>query len=170
MNLSGLLNRSRLSFAEFWTARDARERSMVAVAALVVIFGLGYAVLIAPAMAGREKLNKNMPLLRQQVAQMRALSGEAAGLAAKPATTQPALTRENIDAALARNGLKSQNVMLSGDFAKVQLANASFANTLYWLDEMQRTALLAVTDANIIALAAPDMIDATITLRLPAHE
>jgi general secretion pathway protein M len=170
MNLAGLLNRSSLSFSEFWAARNAREQSMLAVAALVVTFGLAYAVLIDPALGGREQLNRSLPVLRQQVAQMRALSNQAAALSAKPVAPPMPMSRENIEAALARNGLKAQSVMLSGDFAKVQLGSVSFANTLYWLDDMQKTSRLSATDANIVALDKPDTINATFTLRQPAHE
>jgi general secretion pathway protein M len=167
MNLSGLLDRSGLSFSEFWAARDARERAMLAVAALVATFGLYYALLIDPALAGRERLSKDLPVLRQQVAQMQAMAKEAAALSGKPAAPQMPLSRENIEMVLVRNGLKPQSVMLTGDFAKVQLAAVSFSGTLNWLDDMQRNALLSVTDANIVALAQPDMVNATFTLRLP---
>ena len=170
MNLTGLLNQSRQSFSEFWAVRDARERAMLAVAALVVTVGLAYALLIDPALSGRDQLNKNLPVLRQQVAQMQALSKEAAALSGKSASPLIAMSKENIEAALARNGLKPQSVMLTGDFAKVQLSAVSFAGTLNWLDDMQKTALLSVVDANIVALAQPDMVNATFTLRLPSHE
>jgi general secretion pathway protein M len=170
MNLTGLLNQSRQSFSEFWAVRDARERAMLAVAALVVTFGLAYALLIDPALAGRDQLNKNLPVLRQQVAQMQALSKEAAALSGKSAAPLIAMSKENIEAALARNGLKPQSVILTGDFAKVQLAAVSFAGTLNWLDDLQKTALLSVIDANIVALPQPDMVNATFTLRQPSHE
>jgi general secretion pathway protein M len=169
MNLTGLLNQSRQSFSEFWAMRDARERAMLAVAALVVTFGLAYALLIDPALSGRDRLHKNLPVLRQQVAQMQALAKEAAAFSAKPAAPLLAMTKENIEAALARNGLKPQSVMLTGDFAKVQLTAASFAATLNWLDDMQKTALLSVVDANIVALDKPDMVNATFTLRQPGN-
>jgi len=170
MNLTGLLNQSRQSFSEFWAVRDARERAMLAVAALVVTVGLAYALLIDPALSGRDQLNKNLPVLRQQVAQMQASSKEAAALSGKSASPLIAMSKENIEAALARNGLKPQSVMLTGDFAKVQLSAVSFAGTLNWLDDMQKTALLSVVDANIVVLAQPDMVNATFTLRQPSHE
>ena len=170
MNLADLLSRYRLTFTEFWSARNARERTMLAVAALVVTFGLAYAVLIGPALSGREQLNKNLPVLRRQVAQMRALSNQAALLALKPAVPPVAMSRESVEAALARNGLKAQNVLLNGDFAKVQLSSVSFANLLYWLDDMQKTSRLSVTDANIVALAQPDTVNATITLHQPGTD
>ena len=169
MNLANLLDQSRQSFSEFWAVRDARERAMLAVAALVVTFGLAYALLIDPALSGRGRLHKNLPVLRQQVAQMQALSKEAAALSGKSASPLIAMSKENIEAALARNGLKPQSVMLTGDFAKVQLAAVSFAGTLNWLDDMQKTALLLVVDANIVALDKTDMINATFTLRQPGN-
>jgi general secretion pathway protein M len=165
MNLTGLLNQSRQSFSEFWTVRDARERAMLATAAVFVILGLAYALLIDPALNGREQLKKNLPVLHQQVAQLQALAKEAAALSIKPATPLIAMSKENIEAALARNGLKPQSVVMTGDFAKVQLAAVSFAGTLNWLDDMQKTTLLSVVDANIVALDKPDMVNATLTLR-----
>ena len=71
---------------------------------------------------------------------------------------------------LARNGLKAQNVMLTGDFAKIQLASVSFASTLHSLDDMQKNALLFVVDANIVALAQPDMVNAIFTLHQQRNE
>ena len=170
MNLTSLWGQSRQSFSEFWAARDARERAMLAVAALVVTLGLIYALLIDPALSGRDRLNKNLPLLRQQVARMQALSRVAAALSGKTEAPSIVMSRENIEAALARNGLKPQSVMLTGDFAKVQLSAASFAGTLNWLNEMQKTAQISVVDASIVAQAQPDMVNAVFTLRQQGHE
>ena len=171
MSLTSLFEQATQSFSEFWMARNTRERAMLAGAALVVAFSLAYVLLIAPALAGREQLNKNLPKLRQQVAWIQALSKEAttlsgkAGLSAPGSSTAPlAISREVIDATLARNGLKAQNVMLTGDFVKIQFASVSFSGTLHWLDDMQKNALLFVVDANIVALAQPDMVNATFTL------
>ncbi|MGA8863019.1 MAG: type II secretion system protein M [Gallionella sp.] len=170
MNPADLINRYSLAFSDFWLARNARERTMLVAAALVVAFGLAYAVLIDPALSGRKQLSKDLPVLRQQLAQMRALSSQAALLSLKPAVQPVAMSRESIEAALARNGLKTQNVLLNGDFAKVQFSAVSFANMLSWLDEMQKTSRLTVTDAEIVALPQPDMVNATITLRQPGTD
>ena len=146
-------------------ARDARERAMLAAAATAAALGLFYALLIDPAVTGRSQLNKNLPELRQQVALLQALSKEAAALSGKTASPVPALSEESIKTTLAGKGLKPQSVTLSGDLAKVQLASASFADTLAWLDDMQKTARLSVVDASIVALPQPDMVNATLTLR-----
>jgi general secretion pathway protein M len=165
MNLADLISRYRQAFSEFWEARNVRERTLLALAAMVVAFGLVYSVLFDPALAGREQLNKNLPVLRQQVAQMRAMAKQASLLSATPAVPAAAMSREGIEAALARSGLKAQDVLLNGDFAKVQLNSASFASMLFWLDDLQKTAMLSVTDADIVALPQPDNVNATITLR-----
>ncbi|OFZ67904.1 MAG: general secretion pathway protein GspM [Betaproteobacteria bacterium RBG_16_56_24] len=165
MNLSGLINQYRQSFSAFLAARDARERALLSAAAVAVLLGLYYALLIGPALAGREHLNRNLPVLRQQAAQLQALSKEAAALSGKTAAPPIAMSKEIIEAALTRNGLKPQSVTLTGDFAKVQFAAVSFSGTLDWLEDMQRTAMLSVADANIVALTIPDTVDATISLR-----
>jgi general secretion pathway protein M len=170
MNLTGFLDSSKLSFSEFWAARDARERAMLTAAAAVVIFALVYALLIAPALTGREQMNRNLPQLRLQVAQLQALAKQAETLSGKPATAVATLSRENIEAALARSGLRPQSVISTGDYTKVQLAAVSFASTLTWLEEMQKTALLFVVDAEIVALAQADMVDAILTLRQARNE
>lgn len=170
MNLANLLTQFKLSFSEFWAVRNARERTMLSAAVIVIAFGLFYALLLAPALTGREQLNRNLPLLRQQVARLQALAKESAALAGNVSPTVATTSRENIEAALARNGLKPKSVTLTGDYAKVQLVAVSFAGTLVWLEEMQRTALLSVVDANIVALAQADMVDATLTLRQARNE
>lgn len=165
MSPNNLLDQLWQSFTEFWAARNARERTMLAAATAVVALGLTYATMIDPALTGREQLNNNLPVLRQQVAQMQALSKEVSTLSGTSAPTLAAITKESIEAALARKGLKPQSVMLTGDLVKVQLTAASFNGTLGWLDDMQKTALLSVVDANIVALDKADTVDATLTLR-----
>ena len=165
MNPANLLNRSGRSLSAFWIARDARERTMLAVAATTAALGLFYALLIGPALTGRDQLHKNLPELRQQAAQLQALSKEAEAISGKSAPQVAAISEESIKTALARSGLKPQSVTLTGDLVKVQFAAASFAGTLEWLDDMQKTARLSVVEANITALAQPDMVDVTLTLR-----
>lgn len=166
MSLINTLNRSVQSFSEFWAARNSRERMMLTAAAAVVTLGVLYALLIGPALSGREQLNKSLPLLRQQTAQLQAMAKEASGLSAKAALSAPPLmNKETIEAALMRKGLKAQTVALTGDVATVQLPSVSFASVIDWLDEMQKTALLSVAEANIVALSQPGMVNATLTLR-----
>jgi general secretion pathway protein M len=167
MSVAGTMKRSLQSLSEFWAARNARERMLLAAAAAVIIFGLIYVVLINPALEGREQLSKNLPVLRQQVAQLQAMAKEAAGLAgqSQAAPTVAPVSRESVEAGLARKGLKAQNIALTGDIVKIQLSSVSFSALLDWLADIQKTSQLAVIDANIVALSQPDMVNVTLTLQ-----
>ena len=166
MKLATVFQQSKHSFWEFWAARDARERIMLVAAAVVAGLGLIYIVLIDPALTGRAQINKNLPLLRQQVAQMQALAKEAATLSAEPTSIPPTtLSREFIVATMTGKGLPTQNVTVSGDQVTVQLTLASFAATLAWLDEIQKSSRLAVIQVDLVALEKADMINAKLTLR-----
>lgn len=170
MNLAGLSNQFGQSLAEFWAARDRRARAALAIATVAVAPALFYALLIAPALTGRDQLHKNLPELRQQVAQLQVLAKEAAAFSGKPAPQLAAMSEEGMQTALARKGLKPQSMTLNGDLAKVQLAAVSFAGMLEWLEDMQRTEGLLVVDANIVALDQPDRVNAVLTLRQPGNE
>ncbi len=164
------MNQAKQSFYQFWAARSGQERKMLTAAAFVIVLAAIYVLLIEPAREGRKQLTRNLPELRQQVAQIQALSKEAAVLSSKPAFTTPTLTRDNIEAALARKGLKPQKLTLSGDQVQIKLASASFVETLGWLEEMQSTTMLTVIDADIIALPEAGKVDATLSLRQQRNE
>lgn len=170
MNLSGLFGQSGQSLAKFWAARDARAHTLISAVAVAVALGLYYALLISPALTGRAQLNKNLPELRQQVAQLRALAQDAAAFSGQSAPPPAAISEESIKAALAHKGLKPQSVALDGGLVKVQFTDASFAATLEWLGDMQKTVRLSVVEANIVALAQPDRVNAALTLRQQGNE
>jgi len=122
---------------------------------------------LAPAIAGRAQLERSLPLLREQNAQMRALVLEASTLAGK--TAAPA-AHDSIEQSLSRHGLAAQSVALMGDFAKVQLNGVAFATLLAWLDDVQHSARISVQEANVTAQAVPGIVNATLTLRLKKNE
>lgn len=153
------------SAAAFWSVRDARERRMLLIAAAVVVAALYYLLLIAPALTGRELLARNTPQLREQVAQLQALSTRATGLTGKTETSVAVMNKETLTAALAAHGLKAKTVSVTGELAQIQLAGVSFTNTLGLLDELQKSSRISVSETKITALPLPDQIDATFTLR-----
>lgn len=173
MNLTSRLNGlSELTkpLSTFWSARNARERMLLAAAMVVIALGVIYLLLIDPALAGREQLSKNLPVLRQQVAQLQAMTKEAGGLSANATPSAAPLSRESLEAALTSKGLKPQNVALTGDIVRVQLTSVPFAGVVDWLDGMQKTALLSVVEANIVAQPEPGLVNATLTLRQQKSE
>ena len=60
----------------FWDARQPRERAMLTWAALIVLTAICWLLLAEPALRGRARLHVQLPLLRQQSAQMTQLTDE----------------------------------------------------------------------------------------------
>lgn len=170
MSIASLLNQLKQSIAEFWAARNARERGTLSIGVAAVAFALSYALLIDPALTGRDQLNRSLPNLRQQAAQLQALAKEAAVLSSKSTQSVTTITEESIKTALASKGFKPQSVMLNGGIVKVQLTAVSFAGMLEWLDDMQKNEMVSLVDANIASLAQSDMVNATLSLRQTRNE
>lgn len=170
MSLPNRLKHAQLSYSRFWAARAPREQTILTAGAAVVVLALVHLILVEPALSGREKLNRELPTLRQQIAELQALSRQVAVLSSKTTAPLPAISRESVEAALARGGLTPQSVTLGGDVVQVKLTSASFSGLLRWLEEMQTGTLLAVVDANIVALPQPDKVDAVLSLRQPERE
>jgi general secretion pathway protein M len=170
MKTNKRFNEWKQSAGTFWAARNRRERNMLIAATIVIIVGLIYALLIDPALSGRKDLEKTLPAMRQQTAEVQALAREAGSLNTRAATPPPAVTKESIDSSLNGKGLKAQNVTVTGELVRVQLNGASFAGVVDWLADMQRSARLSVIDANIEAQAQADTVNANLTLRQQRNE
>ena len=149
----------------FWEARKPSERNALIVGAIVIVAALLYALVIAPAIDGRRQLQTALPSLRQQAAELQLLSQTALQLGDASAAPAPAPTRESVESSLRDRGLKAQSVVVEGGLVRLQFTSASFSTLLEWLSEARNTAQLAVADANIVAQAAADTVDATVTLR-----
>jgi general secretion pathway protein M len=154
------------SLTAFWSERNRREQNMLMAAAAVVVLGLVYALLIDPAVSGRADLEKKLPALRQQAAEVQALSKEAAAQGSKTRPgPPPTMTRESIETSLSRKSLKAQSVTVSGELAKLQLNGVPFSATVEWLAEMQKTARMSVVEAVVEAQQQADTVNANLTLR-----
>ncbi|MBV8664880.1 MAG: type II secretion system protein M [Burkholderiaceae bacterium] len=156
------------SAAQFWEARDARERKMLAAGAVVVLLSLIYLICFAPALSGRARLAKELPELRQQSLQLQTLARHAAELNNSLPPAPPALTQEGVAASLQALGMKPQSLSVSGDLVHLQLNPVSFAGLANWTNQQRIALRLEVVDANFVALqqkdTASDMVNATLTL------
>lgn len=165
---SARLADQRANAAQFWTERNRRERVLLTLAAAVVLLGLVYLLLIDPALQGRAQLHKNLPVLRQQSAQLQTMATRAAAL---PAVTAPAaaagVSKESIEAILQKNDLKAQSVSWNGEFARLQFTDVPFSTLLDVLQTLQATMRLAVVEANITNTnaAIAGSVNASLTLR-----
>jgi general secretion pathway protein M len=148
-----------------WLARTEQERRFLAIGGAVVLLALLYMILVAPAMEGRAQLNRSLPQLRQQAAELQAMAQEASALAQAPHSQVTPLTRETVSTSLSGRGLTPQSLSMTGEYIKLQLNNVSFANLATWLDEQRRANRVLVQDAVVTALPVAGQVDATMTLR-----
>lgn len=161
--------------AAYWAQRNQRERRLLGAAAAVILLAIIYLLLLDPALSGRSRLQKDLPALRQQAAELQTLTAKATALsgqmAERPASS---LSKEAVETALKAKGLSPQSVTLNGDMAKVQLAAVAFAGLLDWLDDAQKNSQWQVVDASITALGGatpqPGIVNATVTLLQQKHE
>lgn len=165
MKASALFGTMNESATAFWNGRNERERSILVFGGAALALFLVYAIFFGPALNGRAKLSKDLPLMRQQAAEIQALSKQAAELTAGGAPEPDPISQESIAASFTSRGMKPQNLAVTEDTIRVQLNPVSFAGLLDWMDEEQRASRLTVTDASFVALPQTDMVNATVTLR-----
>ncbi|VXC16679.1 type II secretion system protein GspM [Massilia sp. 9I] len=164
-NFRGQVGAVRERALAWWLSRTDQERKFLAVGGAVVLVSLVYALLLAPAIEGRDTLRRSLPALRQQAAQLQSMAAEASTLAANPAPQVPPMTADALNASMAQRGLKAGSLTMTGEYAKIQFNGVSFANLVSWLDAQRRENRVQVQDAAFTALGAVGQVDATLTLR-----
>ena len=157
------LLKERLAVA--WLARTEQERKYLAIGAAVAALALVYGLFIGPALAAKSQLEKELPQLRTQNAQLRTMALEAGELARQPVVQVTPMTRESLIASLAALSITPGSVTMTGEFARLQLTGVSFANLVTWLDAQRRENRIAVQESTVTALAVPGQVDASLTLR-----
>lgn len=163
---SGRLTAIYATAALFWAAHNRRERILILVAGAVVVFGLLYLLLIDPPIQGRARLHKNLPVLRQQAAQLQMLAKQAAALPqAATAPDAAAVSKERIEALLQKNGLQAQSVAWSNGFARLQFTQVRFSALLDALQALQQATRLTVIEASVTATPDTGIVNASLTLR-----
>lgn len=159
------LGQLRARALAYWMARTEQERRTLSIGAGVLLLALVYLLLVSPALEGRTALRAQLPQLRQQAAQMHALADQARSLAAQPAPQVPPMTRESLQQSLAARGINPSSLAMTGEYAKLQVNNVSFANLMAWLDAQRRENRIQAQDAALTALATAGQVDASLTLR-----
>lgn len=151
--------------ALYWMARTEKERTYLTVGGATVAGALVYMLAIDPAVSGIDKLNKQLPELRLQAAQMEGLALEAGELARAPAPQVTPMTKEALTASLTARSLSPTSLAMTGDYAKLQFTGVSFAGLYAWLQEQRSQHRIEVNDIAVTAATPVGQVDATLTLR-----
>jgi general secretion pathway protein M len=153
----------------FWQVRTEQERKLLRIGGIVVGLALFYGLLVDPALTGRATLQKSLPLLHQQAAEMQSMAREAQALQSQNTIAPTPMTRDNLNAGLAARGLNPQSLNVTGEYAKLQFTGAQYAGVVAWLDAIRIESRIAVVDASFTAQDAPGVVNASLTLRQGAR-
>lgn len=165
MSLASTIALARGRATAYWIARTEQERKYLLAGGAVVLLALLYTLLVDPAVEGRARLKRALPELRQQAAQLQTLAAEARALADAPVAPVTPMSAEALTASMATRGLKPLSLTMTGEYAKLQLANVSFANLVAWLDAQRRENRVMLQEGTVSAQTTLGQVDATLTLR-----
>jgi general secretion pathway protein M len=168
MSAASSIAQLRERLGVYWLARTDQERRMLSIGAAAAVVALVYSVFIDPALSGRARLQKDLPQLRQQAAQLQAMARDAGELSRQPAQQVTPMTKESLTASLTALGMTPQSASITGEFARIQLTGVSFANLVSWLDAQRRESRISVQEATVTAQTPAGQVDATLSLRQDA--
>lgn len=136
-----------------WQAMALRERRLVGMAGLVLLLAFVYLALIEPAWKGRASLERELPVLRQQLSQMLSLAAEVRQLSAAPPAGARGVqvSRQALEQSAKASGLAAslQKVETNGDMIEMRFKSVSHAQWLSWLDTALRETRLRVIDLSV---------------------
>ncbi|WP_229425303.1 MULTISPECIES: type II secretion system protein GspM [unclassified Massilia] len=147
MNLGNIFGGTRERATAYWIARSEQERRYLGVGFGVVLLALVYMGLIEPAVEGRAQLQRSLPELRQQAAQLAGMAQVARGLAGQQPVPVTPMTEASLKASLGARSITPASLTLTGEYARLQVNGVSFANLVAWLDAQRRENRIAVRKA-----------------------
>jgi general secretion pathway protein M len=166
MKPANVYNQLREQFNVAWQGRTEQERRFLTIGGAVAAAVILWAALIDPAVSGRKALEKSLPQMRQQAAELQAMALEASRLKSTPAAQATPMSRESLAASLAARGIKPESLVVTGEFVKLQVKDVAFANLAAWLVEQRQVSQIGVQE---LALTGqddkPGIADGTLTLR-----
>ncbi len=160
-----MINMMTESFASFWQQRNAKERRLLSVATVIVLFALIYWIFINPALTNKAKLEAAIPPLRLQVSEMAVMSGQYAQITTAMTENIEPISRETLEASLLRKGIKAQSLTASEDIVHVQISSVAYSVIMEWILEMQKAARLTVEEAKLTALPEKGQVGVVLTMK-----
>ncbi len=156
-----------------WQLMAARERRLLVGAVAVVVLAVLYLLLVEPAWLGRQKLQRELPVLRTQLARVDQLADEARQLGAVPAGTDtPQALRARLEQSIDAAGLRPALVTLSGtgSLFDVRFRGVPHSAWLAWLDLAVRETRLRVIDVAVTREASPGLVTARVAFESPRQD
>jgi general secretion pathway protein M len=168
MNTASRITMSaRQRIAAAWQGLTLRERRLLMLGSASLVVLLCWFWVIDPAIKMRKKMQQQLPELRAQAAQLRALAQEVVDLPPAAPVAQ-ALSREALERSLMDSGLKAEQITLTDGKFMLSFSDVPFSTLTDYLQKAQREQQLTVTEATMTARDRLDRVDAKLSLQRPA--
>jgi general secretion pathway protein M len=153
-----------------WNGLSVRDRRMLGLAAAFLVLVFAWLVAFEPAWNGRRQLERELPALRADLAQMDQLAAEArlAASSSRQSNDSAMQLRGRLEETLADAGLTSSLAQLevNGEMIEARFRQADFEKWLFWLDGAVRETRLRVVDLSITR-ESPGVISGRLALEAP---
>lgn len=153
-----------------WNGLSARDRRMLGLATGFLVIVFTWLAAFEPAWTGRQRLARELPVLRSDLAQMDQLAAEArlAAGANQQNDESAAQLKSRLEATLAEAGLASSlaAMELNGEMIEARFRLADFEKWLFWLDDALRETRMRVVDLAITRESA-GVISGRVALEAP---
>ncbi|MFJ1213029.1 type II secretion system protein M [Burkholderia pyrrocinia] len=155
------------TLTQFWGERSQREKMLLGWGGTVLAVAIAYSVLWSPAQEGRARIQRALPTMRRELAQMTAQANEAKSLtvAAQGVAPTGLALKDALTASLSDHGLQGAQVQIVGNGVQVQMKNVSFPAWTQWLDDARRQFKVQVGEAHATALKEDGQVDLTAVMQ-----
>ena len=133
----------------FWDARQPRERVMMTWAGIIVLSAICWLLLAEPALRGRARLHVQLPLLRQQSAQMTQLTDELILTPQRTDSAKAPFSPSLLADSLRAKGITPQRLEVSEERIKLHIADIAWSLWIDWLISLTASTDVVVLEANI---------------------
>jgi len=152
-----------------WNAFSASEQRTLSWGAGILLPILAFALLWQPAHSAVDKLHKNLPPLRAQLAQMKAQSDEVQSLRqqAQPAVLDGAAMKKIVESAAAQQGWAAPSFLLElteQNDVRIVAESVSFSRWLHFLSELEATHHIRVGTLSVSPSSAQGVVKISGTL------
>jgi type II secretory pathway component PulM len=155
----------RERFGQWWQLRSRTERMLLSLAGGVVLAGVAWLALWQPMQRDTERLTRQLATQRATLVDARRRAEDIATLSRNTAAPAPRDARADLDAALARQGIKATGVeRIDNDRLRVMFDAVGFDRLPPLLDTLQRDARLRAVDLSATARIEPGQVRVELTL------
>jgi type II secretory pathway component PulM len=157
----------RERFAQWWQLRTAAERSVIVIATAIVAVLLLWAIVWEPLQRDSERLARHLAEQRSALLVARRQADAIAGLARNAPATGTREARAAIEAALARQTLKSTAgpiERIDDEHWRLSFGGVAFDALTALLESLQRDSGLRAAEVSATARVEPGQVRADVTL------